>query len=170
MSEVLDVINAFGTPLKVAWVVWLAWGVGQFFWLRYERSGAPARKPAAAVKPVARKPITFVKGQAVDEKAQTPAEVPVAGRLITPQHVAAEPKPAPRVEPKAEPSVEPQAPLSSPVFDPSQAVIEQFGNVGESPLDKFVADFERQDAHPRRRMNNHPAPVPSYGAEAPPTA
>ena len=29
MSELMDVINAFGTPLKIAWVGWMAWGVGQ---------------------------------------------------------------------------------------------------------------------------------------------
>ena len=30
MSELMDVINAFGTPLKIAWVGWMAWGVGQY--------------------------------------------------------------------------------------------------------------------------------------------
>ena len=30
MSEVMDVLNAFGTPLKLAWVGWIAWGVGQY--------------------------------------------------------------------------------------------------------------------------------------------
>ena len=30
MSEFMDVINAFGTPLKIAWVGWVAWGVGQY--------------------------------------------------------------------------------------------------------------------------------------------
>ena len=30
MSELMDVINAFGTPLKLAWVGWIAWGVGQY--------------------------------------------------------------------------------------------------------------------------------------------
>ena len=38
MSELMDVINAFGTPLKIAWVGWVAWGVGQYFWFRHERS------------------------------------------------------------------------------------------------------------------------------------
>ena len=29
MSEMMDVLNAFGNPLKLAWVAWIAWGVGQ---------------------------------------------------------------------------------------------------------------------------------------------
>jgi hypothetical protein len=52
-------------------------------------------------------------------------------------------------------------------FDPSNPVIEQFGVTDDNVLDKFVRDFEMQDARPRRRK---PAPVPetpSYGAEAP---
>ena len=28
MSEMMDVLNAFGSQLKLAWVGWLAWGVG----------------------------------------------------------------------------------------------------------------------------------------------
>ena len=54
MSEVMDVLNAFGTPLKIAWVGWVAWGVGQYFWFRHERSVPSFRKPAPA-KPAVKK-------------------------------------------------------------------------------------------------------------------
>ena len=38
MAELLDILDAFSMPLKVGWVVWIAWGIGQIFWYRYERS------------------------------------------------------------------------------------------------------------------------------------
>jgi hypothetical protein len=96
MVELLDVLDAFSTPLRMAWVVWLAWGVAQIFWYRYERnSRAAAAVPATPV----RKP--FV------SKPSLPARVPM--RIATPEDVALEP-PAnlPRVEPLAlgEPPVE----------------------------------------------------------------
>ena len=120
-------------------------------------------------------------------------EPPVVGRLITPSHVAAEPKPSPATsaqpEVVAEPPTETIA-VSSPIavpgtvdapaagfdldpstavaaFDPSNAVIEQFGATADNVLDKFVRDFEMQDARPRRRRNPPPEAA-SYGAEAPP--
>jgi hypothetical protein len=170
MSEFMDVINAFGTPLKLAWVGWIAWGVGQYFWFRHERSlpslsrTAAAAKPAAVKKPAVPKPI-----------AAQAAEAPVVGRLITPTHVAADAKPA---APAAGAPVAPVAPAvhtaaatpvavaaDAPSFDPSTAVIEQFG-VTDSALDKFVRDFEMQDARPLRRRTRSTEP-PSYGAEAP---
>ena len=142
MAEVMDVINAFGTPLKVAWVVWLAWGVGQYFWYRHERAGDAAKKLAVAPTAVARE-------SAVVEKPAAPAaEAPVLGRLITTQHVEAEPAPA---------------------FDPSAAVIETFaGAPSDGALDRFVAEFEMQDARPRRRRSRS-ADSPSFSAEAPRT-
>ncbi len=171
MSEFMDVINAFGTPLKLAWVGWAAWGVGQYFWFRHERSPKVEKKtPVAVAKPVAKKPAVpkTVAAQA--------AEAPVVGRLITPTHVAAEPK---RVAPVAPPPAEPvvvapslPVPVSGdtpgPVFDPSTAVIEQFGvNDSDNALDKFVRDFEMQDARPLRRRATRQTEPPSYGAEAP---
>ena len=57
MAELLDILDAFSIPLKVAWVVWLAWGVAQIFWYRYERRPRTAnRAPAAARKPFVSKP------------------------------------------------------------------------------------------------------------------
>jgi hypothetical protein len=65
------------------------------------------------------------------------------------------------------PSVDPSKAVAA--FDPSNAVIEQFGVLGESDnvLDKFVRDFEMQDARPRRRRTARPTETPSYAAEAP---
>jgi hypothetical protein len=163
MSEVMDVINAFGTPLKVAWVGWVAWGVGQYFWFRHERS-SPAVRRAAAPKPVAKKP-AVPKPVAVQA-----AEAPVVGRLITPTHVTADVKPVPHVEPVTPMAAMPVAMATDtvPAFDPSTAVIETFGAATEEgALDKFVRDFEMQDARPRRRRNR-PTETPSYGIEAPP--
>jgi hypothetical protein len=175
MSEFMDVINAFGTPLKVAWVGWAAWGVGQYFWFRHERSTPMVKKVTSVAKTVAKKP-------AVPKPiAAQAADAPVVGRLITPTHVASEPKVSvPRPEPEPLP-VSPRPVSSVPVaaapadaaglvFDPSKAVIEQFGVVSdEGVLDKFVRDFEMQDARPRRRRPARPAETPSYGAEAPQT-
>jgi hypothetical protein len=183
MSEFMDVVNAFGTPLKVAWVGWAAWGVGQYFWFRHERSTPMVKKVTTVANTVAKKP-------AVPKPiAAQAADAPVVGRLITPTHVASEAKAPVPVAPRPQPEAQPVAtrpvstlPVSSmpvaaapadapvPLFDPSKAVIEQFGVVSdEGVLDKFVRDFEMQDARPRRRRPARPAETPSYGAEAPPT-
>ena len=172
MSEVMDVLNAFGTPLKLAWVGWIAWGVGQYFWYRHERS-MPVRKVTSVAKAVAKKPAVpkTVAAQA--------AEVPVVGRLITPTHVAAETKPsAPAMSQVQSEPLEVPSPMPMPVvaaeqapveaFDPSKAVIEQFGATSDdNVLDKFVRDFEMQDARPRRRKTTRVPETPSFGAEAP---
>jgi hypothetical protein len=163
MSEVMDVVNAFGTPLKLAWVAWVAWGIGQYFWFRHERSGVVARKPkpAAAPKAAVKKPM---------RPAAQAAEAPVVGRLITPTHVTADVKATTHVEPPVVPEPASVAPVvaepPASTFDPSQAVIETFGVTQDLPLDKFVRDFEMQDARPRRRRTV-PAETPSYGVEAP---
>jgi hypothetical protein len=166
MSEVMDVINAFGTPLKLAWVGWVAWGVGQYFWFRHERS-TTATKVTSVARPVAKK---AAEPKTVEAQA---AEAPVVGRLITPTHVAADAKPTvaaasqPDPEPTPAPSSVPAAvEATMPVFDPSTAVIEQFGAANDNVLDKFVRDFEMQDARPRRRRTLQPE-APSYGAESP---
>jgi len=173
MSEVMDVINAFSNPLKLAWVGWMAWGVGQYFWFRHERS-MPAKRVTSVAKPVAKKPAAAPRTIATQA-----AEAPVVGRLITPTHVATETKPdMPTAQPRPEPMPVPaQVPMpvavpmtvdaqaASHTFDPSTAVIEQFG-VTDTELDKFVRDFEMQDARPRRRRTRVPE-TPSYGAEAP---
>ena len=178
MSEMMDVLNAFGTPLKLAWVAWLAWGVGQYFWFRHERS-MPAKKLTSVAKPAPKK-LAMPKTVA----AQV-ADAPVVGRLFTPTHVVADPKPSapamPQVqrEPVADPAPMPMAaadnrpaPASDSsnavaAFDPANAVIEQFGADTDDVLDKFVRDFEMQDARPRRRQTTRLPETPSYGAEAP---
>jgi hypothetical protein len=166
MSEFMDVINAFGTPLKLAWVGWIAWGVGQYFWFRYERSMPSLRKSAAVAKPALKK---LAVPKTVAAQA---AEAPVVGRLITPTHVTSDAKPArPVADPVAPTPTPAQMPVAvaadGPVFDPSTVVIEQFG-AHDTALDKFVRDFEMQDARPHRRRNR-PTEPPSYGAESPHT-
>ena len=188
MFEVIDVLNALGTPLKLAWIVWLAWGVVQYFWLRKRRS-MPAKRVTSVAKPAPKK-VAVPKTVAAQA-----AEAPVVGRLITPSHVTADPKPSAPVmppvqpEPVAEPAPMPmvaataeagQPPAVDPsravtfdpskavaAFDPSNAVIEQFGAMSDDVLDKFVRDFEMQDARPRRRKTTPLSETPSYGAEAP---
>ena len=194
MSEAMDVINAFGTPLKLAWVGWVAWGVGQYFWYRHERS-MPVRRVTSVAKSAAAK-----KTAAPKTVAAQAAEAPVVGRLFTPTHVTAEtranapvvaqaqPEPAtvaapiPMPAPVPVSAVEPALPVFEPAkavdahdsskpvaaFDPSTAVIEQFGVTSDDVLDKFVRDFEMQDARPRRRKTPHLPETPSFGADAPP--
>ena len=72
MFELLDILDAFSTPLKVGWVVWLAWGVAQVFWYRYERRQRSATRAAAPV----RKP--FVSKPSMPERPT---------RLVTPEQV-----------------------------------------------------------------------------------
>ena len=188
MSDFLDVINAFSTPLKLAWVGWIAWGVGQYFWFRYEHS-TPSKRVTSVAKPAAKKAAP-AKAAAKAARPEAP-EPAVVGRLITPAHVAAESKSSPamsaQTEAVAETAPEPIS-VSSPMavaatvhapatgfepstavaaFDPSNAVIEQFGATSDNVLDKFVRDFEMQDARPRRRRNPPPEAA-SYGTEAPP--
>jgi len=183
MFEVIDVLNALGTPLKIAWLVWLVWGVGQCLWFRRRRS-LPARKVTSVAKP-APAPKKVAVPRTVAAQA---AEAPVMGRLITPSHVTADPKPSAPVTPPVQPEpVAVAAPMPMPVatitegapaqtfdptkavaaFDPSKAVIEQFGAMSDDVLDKFVRDFEMQDARPRRRKTTRVPESPSYGAEAP---
>ena len=172
MSEMMDVLNAFGNPLKLAWVGWIAWGVGQYFWFRHERS-MPVKKVTSVARAVAKKPAVpkTVAAQA--------AEAPVVGRLFTPTHVVPETKPSAPAMPQVQPEpVEIPSPMPMPVvaaaeeapvpaFDPSKAVIEQFGPTSDNVLDKFVRDFEMQDARPRRRKTTRVPETPSFGAEAP---
>lgn len=114
MAEVLDILDAFTLPLKMAWVVWLAWGIGQVFWYRYERTPravAPAR-PAPVRKP-------FVSKPSMPERAGT--------RLVTPD-----------VLPPSPPKVEQPAPAEL-----MPAAFEEPGGIGPvTELDQFVADFE----------------------------
>jgi hypothetical protein len=164
MSEVMDVLNAFATPLKLAWVGWIAWGVGQYFWYRHERSILLVKKSAAVATAVEAKKPAVAKSVAAQA-----AEAPVVGRLITPTHVTAEPKISMPNVPQsgAADGFEPaRVSAHSPAFDPAKAVIEAFGVADDGVLDKFVRDFEMQDARPRRRRSR-PAEPSSHGVEAP---
>ena len=73
MVELLDIVDAFSMPLKVGWVVWIAWGIGQTFWYRSERRPQAARAQTVA----ARKP--FVSKPSLPERPMT--------RLVTPEQV-----------------------------------------------------------------------------------
>jgi hypothetical protein len=81
MFELLDILDAFSTPLKVAWVVWLAWGVAQVFWYRYERksqkgsrAAAPARKPFVSRPSMPDRPTRLVTPEQVMPKVQASSE------------------------------------------------------------------------------------------------
>ena len=133
MNEFLDVANAFNTELKVAWVAWLAWGIGQAFWYKWERSGTAKRRVPSAR--ASRKPSP--KRHEVES---------VVGRLITPAHIEATPK------------VQPEVPLASPAssataFDPAKAIIETFDPRSRGDLDAIVADMEAN--MPRGRDESH---------------
>jgi hypothetical protein len=139
MAEVLDILDAFTLQLKMAWVIWLAWGIGQVFWYRYERTpraGATAR-PAPVRKP-------FVSKPSMPERAGT--------RLVTPD-----------VMPPAPPKVEP---LAAAALAP--AFVEQPGGIGPvSELDQFVADFEMHTRQRRGEpLNGEHSPFPSQLDEA----
>jgi hypothetical protein len=125
VNEILDVANAFTTPLKVAWVVWLAWGIGQVYWYRFERASAAAptlpsgaRVPRRTVPACIPRPIV------------TSAAAPVVDRLVAPREVKTAPTPAAK------------APAPAPVFDPSKVVIETF-DPRDTSLEAIVADMER---------------------------
>jgi hypothetical protein len=120
MAEVLDVTNAFSLSLKVAWIVWLAWGIGQVFWYRFERASAAApnlssgvRVPRRAAAPHTARPVVM-------------PSAPATSRLITPTSIKAAQAPPP----------------AAPVFDPSKAIVETF-DARDHSLDAIVADMER---------------------------
>jgi hypothetical protein len=71
MGELLEVVDAFSMPIKVGWVVWLAWGVGQVFWYRHERK--PRVHSTRVVPPPSRR----------SAAVRTPT--PVVHRMITPE-------------------------------------------------------------------------------------
>jgi len=104
MAELFDILDAFTMPLKIAWVVWIAWGIGQIFWYRHDRRPQAASKRA----PAARKP--FVSKPSVPEQMGT--------RLVTPEQVIRTTPPP--VEP---PFVEPAPAL---LEGPEVAELDQF--------------------------------------------
>jgi hypothetical protein len=119
MAELFDVINAFSLPLKVAWVVWLVWGVGQIYWYRHEEAKRPAvAKMVRALPRGPRKPVSA--GPAVTTL--------LTGDSVSPRPVRAMPE--------------------ASTFDPATAVVETFGGEA-TDLDAIVADFERHNGHRR---------------------
>ena len=133
MAELLDILDAFTMPLKIGWVVWLAWGIGQIFWYRHEgtsrstsqRAPAPARKP-------------FVSKPSMPQRVGT--------RLITPEPVLGQ-EPAPFEPPAFEPPAFEPPSFEPPLVEPAPALLEAPDRVAE--LDKFVADFEMNTRHRR---------------------
>jgi hypothetical protein len=139
MAEVLDILDAFTLPLKMAWVIWLAWGIGQVFWYRYERTprAVSATRPAPMRK-------AFVSKPSMPERAAT--------RLITPD-----------VMPPPQRKVEPPAPAAlAPAF------VEEPSGIGPvAELDQFVADFEMHTRHRRGEpVNGEHSPFASQFDEA----
>jgi hypothetical protein len=126
MAELLDALDAFSMPLKVGWVVWLAWGIGQIFWYRRERKSPVAAKQVAA--PVRR---PFLSRPSTPQRSST--------RLVTPDPMVARAPapvaPAPSSPPRLQPAV-----VEHPPAPPE--ISEQV-----SELDKFVADFEMNTRH-----------------------
>ncbi len=101
MAELIDVLDAFSTPLKIGWVIWVAWGIGQVFWYRHERK---PRMASARTAPV-RKP--FVSKPSVPERVGT--------RLVTPEQVIVKQSPA----------------LDPAMVDASSSLIDGPGKIGE---------------------------------------
>jgi hypothetical protein len=142
MAELLDILDAFPMPLKIGWVVWFAWGIGQIFWYRHDRTSSTASKrPSAPL----RRP--FVSKPSMPQRAGT--------RLITPEPVLG----------KEPPAVEP-SPVDPPHPGPAPALLEVSDQVAE--LDRFVADFEMNTRHRRGGpLNGEPAP---FGGHSPHSA
>ena len=154
MSEMVDVLDAFSNPLKIGWIVWLAWGTGLVFWYRRERK--PREGSLAQAAPEART-------RAV---VNEPDDAPVVRRLVTPEPViesaplvaeaisrvadamppVAEGLPAIAdvMTPLAAPAPQVDEPLlpKTPDFDPSTGVVEILSSTDDE-MDSIVADFER---------------------------
>ena len=124
MAEVFDVVNAFTPPLKVAWVVWLAWGVGQVVWYRHEQKQHVASTKKAPAAP-ARK--AFVSRPSAPERMVT--------RLVTPEQVTTH-----------------QQELIPPAPAAPEPLVDSVARVAE--LDRFVADFEMNTRHRRGEPRN----------------
>jgi hypothetical protein len=45
MRDLLFVVAGLSTPVKVAWAVWMLWGVGQLLWYRRSRTQDSAYVP-----------------------------------------------------------------------------------------------------------------------------
>jgi hypothetical protein len=48
MSAVLDFFSAVSDPLKIAWVLWIGWGIAQVGWYRRSRQQEAQLRAAAA--------------------------------------------------------------------------------------------------------------------------
>jgi hypothetical protein len=86
MTELLDVLDAFSTPIKAGWVVWLAWGIGQVFWYRQERQPS---YPKRAVPPPSRRASAVRKPASIVHRLVTPEpDVPTTGHVFEASAVA----------------------------------------------------------------------------------
>jgi hypothetical protein len=159
MVEVIDVMEAFSTPLKIAWGVWLTWGVAQVLWYRQERRASahaarPARLsgPPAAPRMSASVSPTTVPGA---RPVQEPIAAPVAAAATewepepwTPSPGVGSPAPALEIAAAATAAEwelgerATAGPSPADTFNPSQAVIETF-SAQASELDSFVASLNR---------------------------
>lgn len=148
MNELMDVANAFTTPLKVAWIVWLAWGIGLLAWYRHQRAQAMA--PKASPRP-ARRTSRQSRARHTEPPSRviTPAHVGPARRAeqSVDQREARLAEPAQQVEhgggnESLPPHVRNDRP-AAPAFDPSKAIVETFDARERSDLDAIVADMER---------------------------
>ncbi len=129
MAELLDILDAFAMPLKVGWVVWLAWGIGLVFWYRHDRDSETASKrPSAPV----RKP--FVSKPSMPQRRET--------RMLTPE-------PAVGHQPLVAPEPEAPPPVAPSLLEPASALHEDADEVTDhvAELDRFVAAFEMNTRH-----------------------
>lgn len=170
MAELLDVMDAFSSPLKLAWGVWLAWGIGQIFWYRQERrASAPGSRPARAARPVPEpRPAPRADSRQVPSARPVPTvPVPTADpgsdAAVTTSEVATSEVPADPAPMGWEAACEAQpAPGPEPeptrAFDPTQAVVETFGGPAGGPppenagdLDDFVASLRQGEPADQER-------------------
>jgi len=153
MAELIDVMDAFSTPLKLAWGVWLTWGVAQIFWYRHERQASarparpspPARAVAAPRASAAARPATGTRTPPAPEPIAPVIAAPVvepAPEAVTPEGgagpMAGEWEPTEAAMP---------GPNPADTFDPSRPVIETFSAQGRE-LDSFVASLNGGESAP----------------------
>jgi hypothetical protein len=133
LDEIVDVVEALSTPLKTAWVLWLAWGVVQVVWYRVGRAH-PAKTHVLARR-AARKPAPIAKAVG-------------AARPVTPQHVEKS------ASVQAEAAVVATAPVVSvaPALDPSTALAPSFSANADVATQRIVADSG--GTHTRHRQES----------------
>jgi len=140
MAELIDVMDAFSTPLKVAWAVWLTWGVAQVYWYRQERTPAPLPRTSRPVTPAESRP--SVPPPVVSKAPPVPEPEPIPA----PEAVESE-----GTGDQAPGEFEAASPGAGDQFDPANAVIETFSEPA-GDLDSFVAGLNSDTAGADRRQ------------------